>query len=125
METPNEDFYRVAVGMMALSYREMNGGSFYKSNESMESLLALLADMNPLKFEFEFRKDEDLRVVAQQAAQQVSDAASLRMALALNASALAFADFCELLQREDPSIDIPALIELLALRAARRQGATG
>lgn len=125
MDTQSDDFYRIAIGMMALTYREIHGGSLYKSDESLESLLALLAEVSPIKLGLDFHKDEDLLVVVQRAAQQVGDAANLRMTLALQASTLAFVEFCDLVKKEVPSIDIPALIERLALTAARRGGSAG
>jgi hypothetical protein len=124
MDMHNEDFYRTAVGLMALTYRETHGGSVYKSDESIESTLALLTDLSSFKLELEFHRDEDLAALLQRAAQQVADAAQLRMSVALQSSTFAFVDFCDLVKEEVPSIDIAALIERLALKAAERGGST-
>ena len=119
MEMSNEDLHRTAVGIMALAYRETHGGSGYKSDESFESLLALLTDLSGFRLEFETRKDEDPLIQVERAARQVAETAQLRMVRALHASALTFVDFCDLVKQEDPSIDIEELIGRLALKAAR------
>jgi hypothetical protein len=124
MEMNDGDLYRTVVGMMALTYRETHSGSGYKSEESRESL-ALLTDLGGFKLELEFHKDEDLAVLLLRAGQQVADAAGLRMARALSTWGFAFAEFCDLVKQELPSIDIEALLGRMALRAAQRFGPAG
>lgn len=115
----DEDVFRTAVGMMALAYRETHGGSTFKSDESMESVLTLLTDLSGFSLELPARPDKDAMALIQQAVMQVAEVAQLRMARALQASALTFVDFCDMVKQETPSVDIEGLIQRLALKAAR------
>jgi hypothetical protein len=125
MEMSDEELYRTAVGIMALAYRETHGGSGYKSEESMASLLALLTDLSGFTLELRAVPDEDAVSLAERAATQVAEVAQVRMARALHASALAFIDICDQIKKEAPSLDIEDLISRVALRAARGFGSAG
>ena len=122
MDMSDDDLRRALVGVFALTYREMNGGSAYKSRESFESLMALVGDFGGYRLNFEFKNDEPAPVLVERAAKQIIEEAELRLFKTLTNGALAFVDFCNLVREEVPGIDVEGLIERLALRAARGYG---
>lgn len=119
MEMSDEDLRRALVGVFALTYREMNGGSNYASREAFESFLALVSGYGGYRLSFEFKADDPLPELMELAARQVMEEAELRLCKTLTVGALTFVEFCDLVKQDAPAIDIDGLIGRLALKAAR------
>jgi hypothetical protein len=117
----DDELRRLVTGLLVLANTEVRDGTFFQTPESQEALGSLSEDLNRYEYTLALSASsaDELAVQVRNTVDGVVSEVAGRVLRALMLMAGQFGAFCAYVREQAPELDIDAILQEMALAAAR------